>query len=107
MSTPHDIITIHINIICKKLKSFEALRLLIIFKFQFKLTVIYVAFVILIITLTSFTIFIILNNAKNIVDLVTFLVYSTLTINLFIHMYILWLLFLSQLLWHLISLMIK
>ena len=46
MSTPHDIITIHINIICKKLKSFEALRLLIIFKFQFKLTVIYVAFVI-------------------------------------------------------------
>ncbi|GJF48664.1 hypothetical protein SASK001_20840 [Staphylococcus argenteus] len=65
MSTPHDIITIHINIICKKLKSFEALRLLIIFKFQFKLTVIYVAFVILIITLTSFTLFIILNNAKN------------------------------------------
>ena len=51
MFTPHDIITIHINIICKKLKSFEALRLLIIFKFQFKLTVIYVAFVISIITL--------------------------------------------------------
>ncbi|PAH54925.1 hypothetical protein APW05_08445, partial [Staphylococcus aureus] len=63
-STPHDIITIHINIICKKLKSFEALRLLIIFKFQFKLTVIYVAFVILIITFTSFTLFIFLNNVK-------------------------------------------
>ncbi|PZK02552.1 hypothetical protein C7P65_10545 [Staphylococcus aureus] len=64
MSTPHDIITIHINIICKKLISFEALRLLIIFKFQFKLTVIYVAFVILIITFTSFTLFIFLNNVK-------------------------------------------
>ncbi|PNZ49541.1 hypothetical protein CD116_06600 [Staphylococcus schweitzeri] len=47
MSTPHDIITIHINIICKKLKSFEALRLVIIFIFQFIERSFYVYFTIL------------------------------------------------------------